>query len=157
MRVRVKQPISGMRDGVAWPSVGSVVELPDDEAREMLKSGSVGAVDESDTPEPVVKVPDDTNEAVEKFIPETARHEPSIGVENLPPEDRRPVMGNVGLTDDGEMSFGPTSLPTASDEPVDMVAASKAVDDTSKSTTPASTSKASTSRATTPSKSADTK
>lgn len=152
MKVRVKRPISGMRDGVAWPSVGSVVELPDDEAREMLKSGSVSAVNENDNPEPLVTVPDDTSEAVEKFIPETARHEPSIGVENLPPEDRRPIMSHVGLTDEGEMSFGPTSLPTASDDPVDMVAASRAAD-----TTPASTSKASTSRATTPSKSADTK
>lgn len=120
MRVRLAQPMSGTRNGVPWPEVGSTVDLPEDEARGMLESGHATAVNDRDKPGPALDVPDDVNDAVEKFVPETARHEPSIGVENLPDEDRRPVMKNVGLTDDHEIAHGPEPLPKTSDKAVSM-------------------------------------
>lgn len=127
MRVKLKVQLSGTRDGVPWPAVGTVVELPDDEARDMLTSGTAGPLDDKDTPEPVVMVPADVEEATEKFIPETARHEPSVPIESLPEDDRRPNMGAIGLADDGEIGHGPSNPPEAlqsdaGDEPVDMAA-----------------------------------
>lgn len=127
MKVKLRVQLSGTRDGVPWPAVGSVVELPDDEARDMLTSGTAEPVNRSDTPESVVTVPDDVEEATEKFVPETARHEPSVPIEALPEEDRRPNMDVIGLADDGEIGHGPENPPealqhVAEDEPVDMAA-----------------------------------
>lgn len=120
MRVRLAQPMSGSRNGVPWPGVGTVVDLPDDEAREMINSGQANAVNDKDKPGPDLKVPDKVEDAVDAFVPETARHQPSIGVENLPDDDRRPVMKHVGLTDDHEIAHGPASLPKVGDDVVDM-------------------------------------
>lgn len=141
MKVRLKVQLSGTRDGVAWPAVGSVVDLPEDEARDMLTSGVASAVNSSDAPEPVVTVPDDVEEATEKFIPETARHEPAVPIEALPEEDRRPNMDAIGLSDDGEIGHGPTNPPTAlqhvaEDEPVDMPAEAEGKPRASRSKTP---------------------
>ena len=127
MRVKLKVQLSGTRDGVAWPAVGSVVELPDDEARDMITSGVAGPLDDKDAHEPVVKMPADVEEATEKFVPETARHEPAVPIEALPEEDRRPNLDVIGLTDDGDIGHGPANPPKAlqavvEDEPVDMAA-----------------------------------
>lgn len=127
MKVRLNVQLSGTRDGVPWPAVGSVVELPEDEARDMLTSGVAGALDSADVPETVVMVPNDVEEATEKFVPETARHEPAVPIEALPEEDRRPNMDVIGLADDGEIGHGPANPPTGlqpvvEDGPVDMVA-----------------------------------
>lgn len=123
MKVKLKVQLSGTRDGVSWPPVGTVVELPEDEARDMLTSGVAGPLDENDRPESAVKMPDNVQEAVEKFVPETARHEPAVGVENLPDDDRRPNMDAIGLNDEGEIAHGPSGdEPANDDEPVDMAA-----------------------------------
>lgn len=133
MKVRLTGTISGTRDGVAWPRVGSVVELPDDEAMSMLYAGTAKAVDPADAPEPVVTMPTDIDEAVERFIPETARHEPAVGIENLSDDDRRPNMDAIALGDDGEIGHGPSNLAAVDDEPVDMA-------ETAKTGTPLTTS-----------------
>lgn len=104
MRVRLAVELSGTRNGVPWPRRGSIVELPEGEALDMLRAGTVKALDASDEPDEAVHVPADVDEAVQRFIPETARHEPVGGAELLPEEDRRPRMENIGLTDDGEIS-----------------------------------------------------
>jgi len=125
-KVRLAVQMSGTRDGVAWPPVGSVVELPDDEADSMIKAGTGRAVDKGDEFESPVQVPDDVEEATEKFIPETARHEPAVGVENLPDEDRRPNMDAIALTDDGEIAHGPVPAEEVSaDDSVNMDEAAK--------------------------------
>lgn len=121
MKVRLKAQLSGTRDGVAWPPIGTVVEIPDDEARDMIESGIAKATDNTDDHERAVVMPSNIEEAVERFIPETARHEPAVGVENLSDEDRRPNLDAIGLTDDGEIAGGPTN-DEPSDEPVDMPA-----------------------------------
>lgn len=127
MRVRLNVQLSGTRDGVAWPPVGSVVELPEDEARDMITSGTARPVNDSDAAEPVVTMPRDVEEATDRFVPETARHEPAVPLEALPEDDRRPNLDVVGLSDDGEIGHGPANPPkalqvTPEDEPVDMAA-----------------------------------
>lgn len=39
MKVRMKVAISGQRNGVEWPTVGSVIDLPDDEAAGYCAAG----------------------------------------------------------------------------------------------------------------------
>ncbi|MFD5573981.1 hypothetical protein [Streptomyces cadmiisoli] len=39
MRIRMKVSISGTRNGKSWPERGGTVELPDDEARQMVAAG----------------------------------------------------------------------------------------------------------------------
>jgi hypothetical protein len=39
MKVRMKVAISGQRNGVEWPPVGSVIDLPDDEAAGYCAAG----------------------------------------------------------------------------------------------------------------------
>lgn len=104
MRVRLAVELSGTRNGVPWPKRGTVVELPEGEALDMLHAGTAKALDPNDSPDETVHVPADVDEAVAKFIPVTARHEPVGGAELLPEEDRRPRMENIGLADDGTLS-----------------------------------------------------
>lgn len=40
MRVRLTVSISGTREGKDWPPVGAYMELPDDEARQMIQAGN---------------------------------------------------------------------------------------------------------------------
>jgi hypothetical protein len=54
MRIRLTSDMSGTRDGQEWPPAGSVVDLPDVEARGLLAGGS--AVEEN-TDMPKVMVP----------------------------------------------------------------------------------------------------
>jgi hypothetical protein len=141
MKVKLKVQLSGTRDGVSWPAVGSVVELPDDEARDMLTSGVAGPLDDKDQNETAVVMPVSVEEATDKFIPDTARHEPAVGVENLPDEDRRPNLSVIGLADDGTIGHGPDNPPTAlqataEDEPVDMAAEADGKPRTARTKTP---------------------
>lgn len=53
MRVTLKSTITGSRDGVRWPAIGEVVDLPDDEARQLVDFGMAETVAEP-TPAPVV-------------------------------------------------------------------------------------------------------
>jgi hypothetical protein len=39
MRVRMTVQVSGMRNGQEWPARGSVVDLPDTEAAELVRAG----------------------------------------------------------------------------------------------------------------------
>lgn len=145
MKVKLKVQLSGTRDGVSWPAVGSVVELPDDEARDMLVSGVAAPLDDKDNPESAVTMPSNVEKAEEKFIPETARHEPAVGLENIPDEDRRPNLDAIGLADDGSIGHGPSNPPEAlsrepEDEPVDMAAEAEGKPRAARSKTPPSKS-----------------
>ncbi|MFJ8153962.1 hypothetical protein [Streptomyces sp. NPDC094468] len=62
MKVRIKGDISGSRNGVPWPKRGEVIDLPDDEATGLCRSGL--AV-------PVTEVQDDVEEAVPAADAET--------------------------------------------------------------------------------------
>ena len=44
MRVTLTTFISGTRNGEAWPEVGSVIDLPADEAQDMIANGYAEAV-----------------------------------------------------------------------------------------------------------------
>jgi len=44
VRVVLKADITGLRNGVEWPSRGSTVDLPDDEAVSLLNAGLAVAV-----------------------------------------------------------------------------------------------------------------
>ena len=56
MKVRIEVRPTGSLDGIPWPEVGEVIELPDHVAIGMLNSGAVSAVEVSkvETPEPDV-------------------------------------------------------------------------------------------------------
>lgn len=71
MLVRLTVGISGTRDGRPWPSRGSELDLPDEEARQMIKAGqavpvtrnvNVDGIEYAVVPEPGVEFRD----AVEK-------------------------------------------------------------------------------------------
>jgi hypothetical protein len=51
MRVRMKVTVSGTRDGEPWPEKGSTVDLPDEEAKQLL----AGGLAEELSAEPVVE------------------------------------------------------------------------------------------------------
>lgn len=48
MRVKMKVGLSGSRDGQAWPQIGEVIDLPDDEAVSYLNAGMVEPAPEDD-------------------------------------------------------------------------------------------------------------
>lgn len=50
MRVQMKASMSGLRDGAEWPKVGEVIDLPDQEAADMIRVGNATPVSE-DPPE----------------------------------------------------------------------------------------------------------
>ena len=45
MKIKLKVTLSGTRDGVEWPAAGCSVDLPDDEAAQMVAAGLASAVD----------------------------------------------------------------------------------------------------------------
>lgn len=51
MRIQMKIELSGARDGVKWPGIGSEVDLPDDEAAQMCANGYAAPVAERAEPE----------------------------------------------------------------------------------------------------------
>ncbi|MFE6817094.1 hypothetical protein [Streptomyces sp. NPDC057677] len=75
MRVRMKIKISGTRDGQEWPDRGDEIDLPDDEAEQLLRYNAAEAVTETE--------PDTTDEddgageqEAEETAPEPAPQEP---------------------------------------------------------------------------------
>lgn len=48
MRVVVKHPVTGLRNGQPWPKRGTALELSDDEAVDYLRLGIVTAVEQDD-------------------------------------------------------------------------------------------------------------
>lgn len=51
MKVELRTQFSGLRDGKPWPARGEAIELPDDEAVELLNAGHVAPIlaDEPET------------------------------------------------------------------------------------------------------------
>jgi hypothetical protein len=47
MRVQMKVHMSGLRNGVEWPAVGDVVDLPDEEATVLVGQGSAELAEKS--------------------------------------------------------------------------------------------------------------
>ncbi|MER8042714.1 hypothetical protein [Streptomyces sp. NPDC094032] len=58
MRVRMRVQISGTRDGAEWPERGGTIDLPDDEAEQLIRYGAA----EADEPAPDDAPPTDTGE-----------------------------------------------------------------------------------------------
>lgn len=50
--VKLLRSISGTRNGQKWPTLGSVVELPDLEAADMIRAGLAVADDQAPAPAP---------------------------------------------------------------------------------------------------------
>jgi hypothetical protein len=50
MRVVIRQPISGTRNGESWPAVGSEIDLPDHEAEKLVRSGVAAKVAKEPVP-----------------------------------------------------------------------------------------------------------
>ncbi|MGW1119258.1 hypothetical protein ACWD5B_19455 [Streptomyces tanashiensis] len=48
MRVRMRTKISGTRDGQDWPDKGGEIDLPDDEAEQLIRYGAAETVTESE-------------------------------------------------------------------------------------------------------------
>lgn len=67
MRVRMKVTVSGTRDGEPWPERGSVVDLPDDEARQLIAGGL--AAEPDDSPEAEAPVEEATAPPAETSTP----------------------------------------------------------------------------------------
>ncbi|MDP9949126.1 MULTISPECIES: hypothetical protein [Streptomyces] len=57
MRVRMKVTVSGTRDGKPWPERGSVVDLPDDEAKQLITGGLAAKPDDETDDRPPVEPP----------------------------------------------------------------------------------------------------
>ena len=55
MHVEMRARITGTRNGVDWPPVGGVVDLPEVEARDLIAGGL--AVESAVAPEPEVSKP----------------------------------------------------------------------------------------------------
>jgi hypothetical protein len=55
MQVRMRISVSGTRDGKAWPSKGETIDLPDDEARNLVAIGVAAELDEDEQPEPLTE------------------------------------------------------------------------------------------------------
>lgn len=45
MKVNLKVSVSGLRDGKPWPDRGETVDLPDDEAAQMIAAGQAEPVE----------------------------------------------------------------------------------------------------------------
>lgn len=68
MKVRMKVQISGTRDGQEWAARGEEVDLPDNEAEQMVSAGLAEAVDSGAKADPVVE---------EAIAPEAERSTPT--------------------------------------------------------------------------------
>jgi hypothetical protein len=51
MRIKMKQVITGLRDGVAWPAVGDTIVVPDAEGAQLCGQGVAEPVAEAPKPE----------------------------------------------------------------------------------------------------------
>jgi len=70
MKIRLLTTIYGLRDGKAWPPVGSIITLPDDECANMIEHGMAAKVEDST---PTIE------RAVVAAIPDTATLTPKVG------------------------------------------------------------------------------
>lgn len=69
MQVRMLRTISGDRDGQAWPPPGGTLDVPDDEAAQLIRQGLAETTDA--VPEAATVVDPDTPEK-----PKTSRRRP---------------------------------------------------------------------------------
>lgn len=58
MKVRLIQEMSGLRDGQPWPAVGTVVELPDAEAADLIRAQGAELPEADEPPAPRADVPE---------------------------------------------------------------------------------------------------
>jgi len=75
MRVRMKVTISGTRDGQPWPDRGNSVDLPDDEAKQMIAGGlateDTDGDESGDAPEETATAPGEPEKATGRRKPMT--------------------------------------------------------------------------------------
>ena len=97
MKVRLRTDISGTRNGEPWPSAGSEIDLPDEEAVALVRSGDARAVNTKDADVELREPPTGTPESAKRNTITRERqarskraHEPlNLGAadENQPAED----------------------------------------------------------------------
>ena len=51
MRIKMKQMITGLRDGAAWPAIGDTIVVPDAEGAQLCGQGVAEPVAEDPKPE----------------------------------------------------------------------------------------------------------
>jgi hypothetical protein len=51
MRIKMKQVITGLRDGAAWPAIGDTIVVPDAEGAQLCGQGVAEPVAEAPKPE----------------------------------------------------------------------------------------------------------
>jgi len=91
MKVKIAADMSGTRNGQDWPKRGTVMDLPDDEARTMLDNGTAKELDADDPePEPVTGA--------------------STEAEPTEDDDRRPVLDEAAAVENEPLTTenGPT-------------------------------------------------
>jgi hypothetical protein len=71
MHVRMNVTISGTRDGQPWPKRGGAVDLPDDEARQMIAAGLAEEHDGEDPAEENAANPAEAEKAAGRRKPMT--------------------------------------------------------------------------------------
>ena len=86
MLVRMKQYISGYRDGVPWPLKGGTVEVPDHEGADLIANGYAEEADGGDAPAPA-----DTSSAPEGDTDTPVATDEAVGTE--PVRKARPRRG----------------------------------------------------------------
>ena len=69
MRIRLVGEMSGTRDGQDWPPRGSVVDLPDEEAAQLLARGMARPVEDA----PVEAATPLTTDVMKAVVPSTPR------------------------------------------------------------------------------------
>lgn len=98
MKVRMRKHIGGYRDGVEWPEVGDVIDVPDDEAAHLI---AAGYADEHEEPH--------ADESAAPADPDPATHGGSGAPE---PADPDPT-GDTGAAPAGHPVEPPTADPDA--------------------------------------------
>lgn len=53
MRIRMKVSVSGTRDGESWPAKGGTIDLPEDEAKNLIATGIAAEDGDEGQGEPV--------------------------------------------------------------------------------------------------------
>ncbi|MFI9005099.1 hypothetical protein [Streptomyces sp. NPDC053541] len=59
MRVRMRVKISGTRDGAEWPDRGDTIDLPDDEAEQLIRYGGAEPTEPEAAEDTVDEDPDE--------------------------------------------------------------------------------------------------
>lgn len=69
MKIKLRVQISGTRNGQVWPVVGTIVDLPDDEAVQLVRNGTASACGgpvEKESEKPAEKAPEKAPEKAAK-------------------------------------------------------------------------------------------